>query len=141
MSGDDQPNPAKEREMKSIIGAVVVAAVVLTAGVAVAWDGPWMGRGPDRWSGASAGNLKKFQKETLALRDELAAKQVDLAEEYDKAEPDGARIAALRKEIVDIEVKIQASADKHGVRPWGRGYGRGMMGGSSGGGCGCGHCW
>jgi hypothetical protein len=88
--------------------------------------------------------VKKFQRETLALRDELAAKRVDLEDEYDKAEPDRARVASLRKDIVDLEAKIQTVADKHGIRPWGRGHGRGMMRGwdeagyARGSGCGCG---
>jgi hypothetical protein len=125
--------------MKGIVGGIVVAAVLLTAGVALACDGPWMGYGAGRagsYGAANATAMKKFQKETLSLRDDLAARQVDLAEEYDKAEPDAGRIAAIRKDIVDIEAKIEAAADKHGLRHWGRGHGRGMMAAGAGR-CGC----
>ena len=114
-----------EEEMKRTTWGVLMAAVVLTAGVALAGDGPGTGYGPGR-SGASAASVKKFQKETLSLRDDLGAKQADLQEEYDKPEPDAARIASLRKDIVDIEARIQIAADKYAVRSWGRGYGRGM---------------
>ena len=118
------------------VGVAVLAAVLLTPRLADAWDCPCMGQGGGRFDGASAGALKKFQAETLSLRDALAAKQIDLGEEYDKAEPDAARIAALRKEIVDLETKIDASAEKHGLRGWARGQGRFAMSGWSGrGGC------
>jgi hypothetical protein len=121
--------------MKRLLGVVVVAAMMLAGGAALA-------------QGASAGTMRKYQKETLNLRDELAAKQLDLEAEYDKPQPDQARIASLRKDIVDLETRIQAVADNNGVRSWGRGRGRGMMygsygwdgyggGGYGGGGCGC----
>jgi hypothetical protein len=139
--------PTEENEMKGITRGALAAVIVLTAGIAVAQGGPSAAPGPGRYGGASAATMKKFQKETLALRDELVAKRLDLEEEYDKPEPDQARIASLRKDIVDIEAKIQTAADKYGVRPWGRGYGRGMMygwngpGHTYGPGAGCGCCW
>ena len=124
--------------MKRIAGVVAAVGMVLAAGVAVAWDG----YGPEHDGGAGTGAVKKFQKETLSLRDELVTKQMDLDAEYQKAEPDPARIAALRKDIVDLQSKIQVVGDKHGVRTWGRGHDRGMMYRDAGwDGCGCGHCW
>jgi hypothetical protein len=133
--------------MKEIMTGALVAAVVLTAGVALAQSGPGAGPGGGRYWGASAASVKKFHKETLALRDELAAKRIDLQEAYDQPEPDQARIASLRKDIVDIEAKIQVVADKYGVRQWSHGYGRGMMHGwdgprhAHGPGAGCCGCW
>jgi hypothetical protein len=123
--------------MKRILGAVVAAAIALTGGVALA-HGPGMGQGAGHDTGTSAASMRKFQKETLGLRDELAAKRLDLQEEYDKAEPNSGRIASLKKEIVDLEAKIQVAADKYGVRSWGHGHGRGMMHANDGSGsCGC----
>ena len=124
--------------MKRMLGVIVVAAVLLAAGIAVACDGPWSGAGHDhmgQYRGDSPAAVKTFRKETSALRDDLADKQVDLAVEHDKAAPDPARIAAIQKDIVDLEARIQAAADKHGVRrgDWGRGTW--MAGGR--GGCGC----
>ena len=123
--------------MKRVVGVIAVVAVMLAGGVALA-------QGTHQHGGAGAGAMRQYQKDTLSLRDELAAKQVDLEAEYDKAQPDPARIAFLRKEIVDLEGRIQAAADNYGVRPWGRGHGRGMMYGSYGSGWshgGCGGCW
>ena len=123
--------------MTRLTGVGVVAAMLLASGVAIA-----QGTGQRGSPGATA--MKKYQKETLSLRDDLAAKQVDLEAEYDKPEPDPARIASLRKEIVDLEARIQTVADNYGVRPWGSGHGRGMMRGSYGWGGwdhGCCGCW
>lgn len=123
--------------MKRIAGILVAFGMLFAGGVAVAH-----GNGPDHRSGPGTAEVKKFQKETLALRDELTTKRLDLQAEYEKAEPDTARIAALRKEIVDLEAKIQVVGDKYGVRTWGRGHDHGMMYGDAGwDGCDCGHCW
>jgi hypothetical protein len=91
--------------MKRLMGVVVVAAMMLAGGAALA-----QGTGHQH-GGSTAGAMRKYQKETLSLRDEVAAKQLDLEAEYDKSQPDQARIASLRKEIVDIEARIQAVAD------------------------------
>ncbi len=92
------------------------------------WGGPGMGYG----STTNIDNVKRFQKDTLSLRDELVTKQLELQNEYNKPTPDANRISALRKDIVEIETKIEASANKYGVAPWGSmGYGktwRGMTG-------------
>ena len=120
--------------MKKILGGLVVAAVLLTAGVASACD--WCYGHAGSAGGASSATMRQFHKETLGLRDDLAARQIELAEEYDKDNANPARIAAIRKDIVDLEAKLQAAADKSGVRPWGRGRGHAMMAGG-GGRCGC----
>ena len=124
--------------MNRIAGVVIAVGMVLAAGMAVAWDG----YGPEYYGGAGTGALKKFHKETLGLRDELVTKQMDLDAEYQKPESDPARIAALRKDIVDLQAKIQVAGDKYGILAWGRGYGRGTMYRQAGwDGCGCGDCW
>jgi TolA-binding protein len=131
-------------DMTRTTGVMLAALLVLSsAGVAVAADGKASGQA-GRGS-ASSERMRKFQKETLALRDELAAKRVDVDAEYAKDEPDAARIASLREQIGELRVKIQAVADKHGVRSWGRDHGYAMRGSHGQGdwddGCGCGHCW
>ena len=115
--------------MKTVTTMVMaVMAVFLLASAAFAWwDGPGMGNGPGYYSGANSETMKKFQKETLSLRDDLMTKQLDLQAEYDKPVPDTARIASLKKDIIDIQAKIQIVADKHGVPAWGPGSGGGMM--------------
>lgn len=120
--------------MKKILGGLLVAAVLLTAGVASACD--WCYGHAGGPSGGNPAAMRKFHKETVSLREDLSARQIDLAEEYDKDQADPARIAAIRKDIVDLEARIQAAADKSGVRQWGRGRGHAMMAGGSGR-CGC----
>jgi len=131
--------------MKKVMGMMLTVMMVLVfAGAAFAWwDGPGMGYGPGSYSGANAETMKKFQKETLSLRDDLMTKQIDLQAEYDKPVPDTARAATLKKDIIDIQAKIQVVADKHGIPAWGPGprggkmMGRGMMMGA---GCPCPMC-
>jgi hypothetical protein len=126
----------RRTDMKRILGALAATAVVLAGGVALAADST--GTGATSTSGAA---VRKFQKDTFALRDELAAKRADLQDEYDKAEPNTARIAALEKDIVDLQARIGAAAQRSGVRGprHGRGMGYGGMGyGGGPGSCGCG---
>lgn len=114
--------------MKTTTSVVLAAVIVLSsAGVAVAADGRGSGHAAAGHGSAASERTRKFQKETLGLRDELAAKRVDLDAEYEKAEPDPARIASLRKEMSDLQGQIQAVADKYGVRTWARGHARNMM--------------
>jgi zinc resistance-associated protein len=72
---------------------------------------------------ANPETMRKFQKDTLALREELMSKEYELQYEYNKEAPDTRHIAALHEEIAEIERKIQATADKYGVSG-----SRGMMG-------------
>lgn len=124
------------KDMKRAMTAVFALVLVMAfGGLAFGWwGGPGMGYGPGCYSGGmKPENMKKFQKETLGLRDELIAKQIDLEAEYDKASPDQARITALRKDIIDLEARVQVVADKYGTAA-GAGMGRGMRGGP---GCNC----
>ena len=59
--------------------------------------------------------MRKFQKETLGLREELIIKEYELQYEYNKEVPDTNHIATLQKEITELETKIQATADKYGI--------------------------
>lgn len=120
-----------------IIGLALVVGIILTSAV-YAID-PRGGHGmshstPAGGYGTSATTtdidaVKKFQKETLPLRDELVTKKLELQNEYSKDTPDKGRISTLRKEIVDIELKIQEKADAAGLSTWADGMmGHGMMG-------------
>jgi zinc resistance-associated protein len=128
---------------------VVVAVALVAAGAAFAQmgSGPSMGYGRGQYgsgpeSQVNIENMKKFQKETLGLRDELMTKRAELHNEYIKETPDTARIAEIQKQMIDIRTKIQKVAEKNGLPAWGpghgrRGMGRGMMAGSGACGCGC----
>ncbi|MCL4476129.1 MAG: hypothetical protein M1508_07880 [Nitrospirae bacterium] len=136
--------------MKRAMTVVVMVAIALFASTAVyAW---WGGYGMGYGTGANVETMKKFQKETLILRDELMTRNIELQNEYSKSVPDTDRIVTLKKEIIDLEAKIQGIADKYnmpsGGHMGGMMMGRGMMGGSGmghgygmmGSGCGCGYC-
>jgi zinc resistance-associated protein len=113
---------------------VVVAVAIVAASVAFAQmgSGPGMdgrgsyGSGTD--SQVNIENLKKFQKDTLSLRDDLMVKRAELQNEYLKQTPDTARIAEIQKQMIDLQAKIQTAAQKNGLPAWGQGYGRGRMG-------------
>lgn len=136
--------------MKRTTIVIVVAALALIgAGTAFAQMGRGGGMGPGCIYGVgytgtngtvNVENLKKFQKETLSLRDELFTKRAELGNEYAKATPDVARIAELRKQMIDVQAKIQTAAQKNGLPAMGqgncqRGMGRGMMAGPGANGC------
>lgn len=117
--------------MKKIIvtGLAVLIGLFLTSAVYAWWDGYGMGSG----AGTNVETMKKFQKETLNLRDELMTKQMELQNEFNKPVPDTNRIVALKKEIIDLQAKIRTVAEKYGL-PAG-----GPMGGMMGGGMMMGH--
>ncbi|KWT76402.1 hypothetical protein [Candidatus Magnetominusculus xianensis] len=126
--------------MKRITVGLVVMVGFLLASVIYA-GAQWCGYG----MGVNVETINKFQKETLILRDELMAKELELQNEYGKSVPDTGRIVTLKKEIIDEEAKLQGIADKYNI-PTGGGMmmGRGMMGygmghghGMMGPGCGC----
>lgn len=125
---------------------VLVAVAVLFAGGAQAWWGGYdPGDGPGK--AIDVESFKKFQKETSGLRDEMMVRKIELRNEYSKDTPDMNRIATIRKELVDLETKLQAAADKYGIDSTGPGrghrghgmMGRGMMSGGPGG-CQCQMC-
>ena len=64
---------------------------------------------------ADLNSLKKFQRETLSLRDELITKRLELSREFCKQKLNKNRIAALQRKILDIRTQIQEKADKAGI--------------------------
>lgn len=113
---------------RTLIAIVAVAIGLMMSGAVFAWwDG---GYGMGYGTAVNVDTVKKFQKETLSVRDELMTKQLELQTEYNKPNPDTNRIAALEKEIIDLRAKIQTTATKYGLTAGG--YGRGMMMGGGG---------
>ncbi len=116
--------------IKATVVAVVVAVGFGLAAIGYAASQDY-GPGPNQ---VDVKALRQFQKETLPLRDEIQAKNVELRNEYAQQTPDRNKIATLQKEIIDLRTKIQAAADKQGLPAYGPGtgrsygrYGRGMM--------------
>ncbi|MCL4491079.1 MAG: hypothetical protein M1510_04110 [Nitrospirae bacterium] len=117
---------------KIAIVSLILVTGLLTAGAVYAWWGGGYGNGTGYRATANIETVQKFQKETLSLRDNLMTKNFELQNEYNKPDPDYNHIASLRKEIIDLQTRIQAAADKHGLSAGGpmggMMMGRGMMG-------------
>lgn len=127
--------------MKKGAVAVLVVMGALLASSAVYADWGWGGGCcmTGNSHGMSTQKMRSFQKDTLKLRENLMDKRLDLQEEFSKEVPDGKRLAALRKEIVELQSQLQAAGEKHGMSNMGMGGNMGwrQMGA---GGCGCGGC-
>lgn len=105
------------------ISLAVVIGLFLTGAAYAMWGGQGMGYG----TGTNVETMKKFQSETLSLRDQLQTKQLELWGEYNKPTRDTNRIATVQKEMIDLQAKIQTIAEKYGISAGGQ-MGRGMMG-------------
>ncbi|MGB9716062.1 MAG: hypothetical protein ACPL1G_06625 [Thermodesulfovibrionales bacterium] len=100
---------------KTITGLLVILGIIIT-GVVYAQGY----RGQDFFANCQnidIENMKKFQSETLNLRDELAIKRLELRNECLKQDPDNDRMEKLRKEIRELKTKIREVADKYEVSP------------------------
>ncbi len=96
-----------------IIGLILIVGLLLVSAVYAQF--PDKGYGLKQFSNADIEKVKKFQRETLPLRDELIAKKLEIRQEYGKENPNRERIAALEKEIIDIRAKIHQKADELGL--------------------------
>jgi len=135
-----------------VVLGLVLSMSIIVAGSALARQGGgygMMGSGYDRGNGDCYWNdgdrtevapetMAKFQKETLSMRDELITKRLELNQEYDKDTPDADRIAQLRKDMIDVQTKIQKVADKYDIGSAGQGQGRRSRGGNGRGSYNCG---
>jgi hypothetical protein len=114
-----------------IVVGLVLALSTLVAGSAFARWGGYGGMmgGYDMMGGYSMGYdrnvdvdaVRKFQSETLKLRDELFTVRLELDAEYSKVAPNANRISTLRKDMIDIEAKIMTTAEKYDMRAYNRG--------------------
>lgn len=98
---------------KAII-AVVLGITVIGVSAVYAGLPSWSGCG---WFGQTTKveNLREFQKVTLAQRDELMVKQLELRQEYAKTNPDQKRISALQEKVDELQAGIQSAAGKSGL--------------------------
>jgi hypothetical protein len=151
----NDPIEKEEQGMKKlmVVALIVVFGALLSTVAVAAWT---KGQGPGHDAQVDVNAFRNFQKETLPLRDEMAVKRLELRNEFSKAEPDQAKIAALQKEMIDLRTKVSDAAKKNGLpdRGFGTGYagrggygpgncggfGRGGNGPGYGPGCGAGYC-
>jgi zinc resistance-associated protein len=116
--------------MRKKLGTTLIALsiLVLAAGTTWAWWGSayclgW-GYGP-AWSQAPVNSQAwaKFQRDTLELRQKLAAKNQELATLYAQPQPDQARIASVNQEIAGLRAELIKKAGEAGLPAGGYGYG------------------
>lgn len=128
-----------------VVALIVVFGALLSTVAVAAWT-KGQGPGPDAQVDVNA--FRNFQKETLPLRDEMAVKRLELRNEFSKSNPDQAKIAALKEEMIALRTQISDAAKKNGLPDRGfgpgyagrGGYGRGGCGGYGPGGYGPGGC-
>jgi hypothetical protein len=151
----NDPIEKEEQGMKKlmVVALIVVFGALLSTVAVAAWT-KGQGPGPDAQVDVNA--FRNFQKETLPLRDEMAVKRLELRNEFSKSNPDQAKIAALKEEMIALRTQISDAAKKNGLpdRGFGPGYagrggngpgncggfGRGGNGPGYGPGCGAGYC-
>jgi hypothetical protein len=93
---------------------MVIALGIAVFGASVVYAG-W-GNGHNWFSPNShAESARKFLADTSTLRNELMIQELELRQEYAKAQPDEKRLAALSQKADDLRAEIQAIADKHGL--------------------------
>lgn len=128
--------------MKKSIFALTVVVAVAFAGSAFARGGMGMGPGgcggpgacgpgmgnPAYAQGPYAEQHKKFIAETLPIREEMHAKQIEIQKEYIKDKPDTAKITKLQGEVLQLRQKVYEARAKSGL-PMGKMGGKGMRGG------------
>jgi hypothetical protein len=97
----------------------VIAILVLAAGLmlvsAVYASFPAVDSKAGQLQSSDINRLKRFQRETFPLRDELITKRLALSREFSKRRLNKERIAALQKTIIDIRTQIQKKADETGI--------------------------
>lgn len=110
--------------MKTTKVAVIVAGLLAIAGTALA--GPWgRGTGITQGTPVSLEEVKKFQDETTAFRNELMLKKAELRNEYLKQSVDTNKVAKLNEEMTALQTKISDIAASHGLPGSGNGCGIG----------------
>jgi len=125
---------------KGIVAVLVVMGALLGSSAVYAgwgWGNGWCMTGNSQ--GVSTQKMRSFQKDTLKLRENLMDKQLDLQDELNTDVPNGERVAALRKEIIDMQSQLQATGEKYGMSNWGMGGNMGQRHATTGN-CGCGMC-
>lgn len=107
------------KKMSTVLMALALA--VSTFSIADAGYGNGMGRGCNncQQDGTSSEQFRKFQSDTIDLRQEMMAKRFEIQRENLKSSPDKAKIASLQVEVSAIRTKIQDVRNQSGL-PVGR---------------------
>ncbi len=130
--------------MRKITLALTTLALVALVATAVWARGPYGGglRGGYCYGAVGAVDqpaFAKFQSDTLQLRQQLAAKRVEMQTLLAQPQPDQARVAAVRVQLTGLQEQLAQKTSAAGLaggydRGFARGYGNGY-------GPGPGACW
>jgi hypothetical protein len=104
--------------MKKIVTVMIFFGLALSVFSRVeAGNGNGMGGGCSNCmqSTVPADPFRKFQSDTIDLRQEMMIKRFEMQRENLKGTPDNAKIAALQAEIKAIQFKIQAIHTESGL--------------------------
>ena len=96
--------------MKRIIAVCIAAAGILAAGAM----SPHLS-GAATSPSISMEEVIKFQQESTGPRGEIVVKKLELIGETMKQPVDSVRVKALVREVIDLQAKIGALANKHGL--------------------------
>lgn len=96
--------------MKKMIAVSIVAVGIFAAGAIT----------PIQSNAAQATSINmeeviKFQQESAGLRGEIVVKKLELIGEAMKQPVDPARVTAVAREVIELQAKIGAVANKHGL--------------------------
>ena len=101
-----------------ILSLLLIAGLVFVSVVYAYFPGGGLGTCLSGFGNTDTETVKKFQKDTLPMRDDLITKRLELRREFSKENPDRDRIASLQKEIIDIRTKILNKSDEAGLPAW-----------------------
>ena len=99
---------------KGVVFVLVFAAALMFVSAVYAYL-PGDGHGKNLFCNVDPEKARKFQKETLSLRDQLITKKLEVRKLFTERHPDRDKIATLQKEIIDIRTTIMKKADESGM--------------------------
>jgi len=105
--------------MKASVSILAALALALAVGSA-ALAGMNGGCATCAQNAAQSGQFRKFQQDTLDLRQEMMNKRFDLQRENLKGLPDATRVAALQADIAAIQTRIGAIRAQSGLPAGGK---------------------
>lgn len=124
--------------MKRMLMSVLViglTAITLNGANAGGMKGMGDGCGDCAKQGGASEPFRKFQADTIDLRQEMMLKRFEVQRENLKAVPDAAKVVALQADIKNIQAKIQSVRSMSGL-PMGKSDGECAPKGGGMGGCG-----
>ncbi|NTV48571.1 MAG: hypothetical protein HGB32_15815 [Geobacteraceae bacterium] len=103
------------KKMSVVVIALSLAVSMFSVANAGYRNGMGGGCGNCAQGGASSDQFRKFQADTIDLRQEMMTKRFEMQRENLKGTPDSGKIAALQADIKAIQTKIQDVRSQSGL--------------------------